>query len=106
MLNFFSTLLSGYPPADHVVREYLTEARSRHLAYDRACSFLEALFKHLTGVLRGFDHSLDYEGFTQEFRARMTDGQKMTGHNKFRQDFYSQVIQKAKQLVLESVSDL
>jgi hypothetical protein len=36
----------------------------------------------------------------------MTDGQKMTVHNEFRQNFYSQVIQKAKQLLLERVSDL
>ncbi len=41
--------------------------------------------------------------YATEFRSRMTEGQKMTGHNKFREDFYKQVVENAKQLEAKRV---
>jgi hypothetical protein len=103
VLDHALILLSGYPPADHSVRDYLTTAGSKDVAYDRASAFLEALFKHTTTTLRALGSSLDYVGFAREFRSCMTEGQKMTGHNQFRGDFYNQVIEKAKQLETQRV---
>jgi hypothetical protein len=97
---------SGYPPADHSVRDYLITAGSRDIAYDRASAFLEALLKHTTAVLCGLDNSLDYVGCAREFRVWMTNGQKMTGHNQFREDFYKKVIAQAKQLETQWVRNL
>jgi hypothetical protein len=99
-------LVSGYPPADHSVRDYLTTAGSKDVAYDRASAFLEALFKHTTDALRDFDSSLDYVGLAREFRSCMTEGQKMTGHNQFREDFYKRVIEKAKLLETQRVRNI
>ncbi len=36
----------------------------------------------------------------------MTEGQKMTGHNQFREDFYKRVIEKAKQLETQRVRNI
>jgi hypothetical protein len=36
----------------------------------------------------------------------MTEGQTMTGHNQFREHFYKQVIEKAKQLETERVRNI
>lgn len=98
VLDHLFILLSGYPPADHGVRDYLTTAGSKDVAYDRASAFLEALFKHTTNTLRTLDSSLDYGGLVKKFRSCMTEGQKMTRPNQFREDFYKRVIEKAKQL--------
>jgi len=57
-------------------------------------------------MLRALDSSLDYVGFAREFRSCMTEGQKMTRHNKFREDFYKQVIEKAKQLGTQRVRNI
>jgi hypothetical protein len=104
ILSHALSLLSGYPPADHSIRDYLITAGSKDIAYDRACALLEALFKHTTDTLRSPDHySLEYVEFAREFRSCMTDGQKMTGHNQFRERFYTQVIDKAKELETERV---
>lgn len=62
VLDHILILISGYPPADHSARDYLTTAGSKDVAYDRASTFLEALFKHTTDTLRDFDSSLDYVG--------------------------------------------
>jgi hypothetical protein len=102
MLIFFL----GYPPADHSMQDYLTTAGSKDIAYDRASAFLEALFKHTTDTLCAADSSLDYIRFMREFRSRMTEGQKMTRHNKFWEDFYNQVIEKAKQLETQWVHNI
>jgi hypothetical protein len=99
-------LLSGYPPADHSIRDYLTTAGSKDIAYDRASAFLEALFTHITDTLRALNGSLNYVGLAGEFRSCMTKGQKMRGHNQFREDFYKQVIEKAKQLKTQRVRNI
>jgi len=44
--------------------------------------------------------------YATEFRLSMTEGQKMTGHNKFREDFYRQVIENAKQLEAKRVGNI
>ena len=101
-----SPLLSGYPPADHGVRDYLTSSVSKDVAYDRSSAFLEALFKHTTATLHDFsfnDDSLEYMDFAREFRMRMTEDQKMTGHNKFRDEFYRRVVEDARQLEAQRV---
>ena len=103
-----SSLLSGYPPADHGVRDYLTSSVSKDVGYDRASAFLEALFKRTTATLHDFrfnDDSPKYVDFAREFRMCMTEGQKMTGHNKFRDDFYRRVVEDARQLEAQRVGN-
>jgi hypothetical protein len=103
-----SSLLSGYPPADHGVRDYLTSSVTKDVAYDRASAFLEALFKYTTATLHDFsfdDDSPKYVDFAREFRMRMTEGQKMTGHNKFREEFYRRVVEDARQLEAQRVGN-
>jgi hypothetical protein len=87
--------LSGYPPADHSVRDYLTCVSSKDQAYDHASAFFGALFIHTAEVVSKFDQSLDYYGLAREFRKRMTEGQKMTKHNEFREEFFEQVVAMA-----------
>ena len=99
-----SSLPSAYPPADHGVRDYLTSSVSKDVAYDRASAYLAALFKHTTATLHDFsfnDDSPRYVDFSREFRMRMTEGQKMTGHNKFRED--RQIVEDARQLEAQRV---
>jgi hypothetical protein len=95
VLNHALILFSGYPPADHGVRDYLTAVNSKNAAYDHASAFLEALFDHTAETLSAFDGQHDYIAFAKKFRTHMTVGQKVTGHNQFREDFYNQVIEKA-----------
>ena len=102
--------IAGYPPADHGVRDYLTSPSSKDVAYDRASAFLEALFTHTENTLYklfGLDSgdSPEYMNYAREFRSRMTEGQKMTRHNSFREEFYKQVVEKAKQLEIKRVGD-
>jgi hypothetical protein len=102
--------IAGYPPADHGVRDYLTSPSSKDVAYDRASAFLEALFDHTANTLQTilcFDpgDSPKYVDYAREFRSRMTEGQKMTGHNKFREELYKVVVEKAKQLEAKRVGD-
>jgi hypothetical protein len=99
------TSFSGYPPADHIARDYLTGATSKDEAYDRASAFLEALFIQTKEVVSKFDPSYDYYGVAREFRRLMTEGQKMTKHNAFREEFYSQVYAQAKQLESRQVRE-
>jgi hypothetical protein len=108
VLDLCSSLLSGYPPADHGVRDYLISSGSKDVAYDRASAFLEALFKHATATLHDFsvnDDSPKYVDFAREFRTRMTEGQKMTSHNKFREEFYRRV-EDARQLEAQRVGNI
>jgi hypothetical protein len=88
------------------VRDYLTNPGSKDVAYDRASAFLEALFKHTTSTLHALDSPLDYDGFAGEFRSRMTEGQRMKGHNQFLEDFYKRVVEKAKQLEAQRVCNI
>ena len=62
----------------------------KDVAYDRASAFLEALFDHTVQTILGFDpgDSPTYVDYARKFRSHMTKGQKMMGHNKFREEFY------------------
>ena len=93
--NSFS--IAGYPPTDDDVRNYLAGAFSRNDAYNRSCAFLEALFTHTITVLRSFD-STSYDEMAAQFRVFMNEGQKISGHNDSRKNFFSAVIQKAREL--------
>lgn len=104
VLDHTFILLSGYPPPDRHVRDYLIPASSRTATFNRASAFLEALFKHAADYIR-LDKSSNYVGFARTFRERMTEGQTMASHNKFRREFYSQVIGKAEALLQEKVCD-
>jgi len=89
---------SGYPPADNGVRKYLSSPSSKDVAYDRVCAFLGALFSYTAIKLRDLDGLTGYVELAQKFRLCMTEGQRMAGHNEFRTDFYSHVIEIAKRL--------
>jgi hypothetical protein len=99
LLNFSS----AYPPADHNVRDYLTGSKSRDEAYDHSCALFESLFTHTLKILLHFDNSLGYVELARAFRVAMTEGQKATGHNDFRRNFYLKVIQMAKELKVQRV---
>jgi len=99
--------LSGYPPPDHRVHEYLTTAQagSQH-AYIRAVAFLGALFQHTAETLPDPKSSLDYVRFARRFRSLMTEGQKMMECNQFRVNFYNRVIEKATMLESQWVRNI
>ncbi|KAK2464489.1 hypothetical protein APHAL10511_003468 [Amanita phalloides] len=105
-INLRGARSTGYPPADHSVRDYLTSAISKHDAFDRASAFLEALFMHITAMLTTLNlkNSSNYVTLAREFRSLMTEGQKITGHNLFRENFYKQIIEAAKQLLTQRKS--
>ena len=90
---------------------HLTSPSSKDVAYNRASAFLEALFNHTADTLHkilDFDpgNPPKYVEYVREFRSCMTEGQKMTGHNKFREEFYHQVVENAKQLEAKRVGDI
>lgn len=95
IFKFFS--ITGYPPADDNVRNYLTGVISRKDAYNRSCAFLEALFTQTNAVLQDI-HSKNHNEMITQFRDFMNKDQKMSGHNNNRKNFFSEVIQKAMKL--------
>ena len=90
-------IVPGYPPADHEVRDFLTEKGTEGESYRRACCFIDALFQHTDDTLeKEFDKELEIEEVAYKFRMRMTEGQTMKMPNEFRREFYQQVVQIAK----------
>jgi len=89
--------LSGYLPADHAVRDYLSTSGSKDIAYNRSSAFLQALFENMNDFLRDVSSS-DYIATAKLLRTKMTVGQHMNGHNQYRQDFYKGVIERASML--------
>lgn len=97
--NSACVLCPGYPPADHVVRDFLTQNGSETESYIRACCFIQALFEQTLQVVENPDFG-DFHKVSEaveRFRILMTTGQTMKGHGLFRTEFYNKVIQKAKQ---------
>ena len=92
-------LCLGYPPPDHVVRDFLTKKVSESESHLRACCFIEALFDHTLLTLRSNHFEADWEicQVAAKFRSLMTTGQSMKGHNEFRTKFYGEVIQIAEE---------
>jgi hypothetical protein len=88
-------LLSGFPPADDDVRNFLTADGSQVDAYDRVCAFLEALFEHTATTIREEFEDVDDAELPSRFRTRMTEGQTFQNHNSFRKAFYREVIQNS-----------
>ena len=98
VLNCIFIFLSGYPPADDALRDYLTTVASKNEAFDRADMFFEALFQHTLRTLQQEYEGLNYSEVASEFRKRMTQGQTMKSHNQYHKSFYNEVICKASQL--------
>lgn len=86
-------IFPGYPPADHVVRDFLTKGGTQAESYHRACCFIDALFQHTAQILRSqFEPESGLNELALEFRRLMTAGQKMKEHNEFRRQFYDRVV--------------
>ncbi|KAF8323573.1 hypothetical protein F5887DRAFT_1208074 [Amanita rubescens] len=95
-INLRDALSTGYPPADHEVRDFLTTKDTETRSYRRACCFVDALFQHTDYTLKmEFNSQWGIEEVAREFRIRMTAGQTMKVHNEFRREFYRQVIRIA-----------
>src|SRR5258707_11856043 len=90
-----SYLLSGFPPADDEVRNFLTADGSQVDAYGRVCAFLEALFEHTAATIREEFGDADDAELPSQFRTGMTEGQTFQKPNSFRKAFYREVIQNA-----------
>ena len=105
--------VSGYPPADHDVRNYLcAEHSDSSVVYHRACAFLTALFNETASVLRG-DHDVvakpeelspidldeDVASLVAQFRAYMNAGTTMTAHGRFRNKFYAKFVDRVQKVV-------
>jgi hypothetical protein len=58
---------------------------------------MEALFEHTLDTLQGPDFGFHWSlrQVSEEFRNLMTTGQSMQGHNKFRREFYDNVVRLA-----------
>ncbi len=88
-------MLSGFPPADDDVRNFLTAVGSQVDAYDRVCAFLDALFEHTAATIREEFGDVDDAELPSRFRTRMTEGQTFQNPNPFQKAFYREVIQNA-----------
>ena len=91
-------VFTGYPPANHAVRDFLTKCMQAE-SYSHCHSFLAALFQHMEHILKGplFDPHLDISEVAEEFRRRMTTGQTMKGHDMLRREFYCNMIRIAEE---------
>lgn len=93
-------MLSGFPPADDDVRNFLTADGSQVDAYDHVCAFLEALFEHTATTIREEFGDVDDAELPSRFRTRMTKGQTFQNPNSFRKAFYREVIQNANKIFM------
>ncbi|KAF8332488.1 hypothetical protein F5887DRAFT_1063857 [Amanita rubescens] len=87
-INLRNARSTGYPAADHEVRDFLTTKDTEAGSYRRACCFVDALFQHTDHTLKmEFNSQWGIEEVAREFRIRMTEGQTMKEHNEFRSNF-------------------
>ncbi|KAL0958082.1 hypothetical protein HGRIS_000258 [Hohenbuehelia grisea] len=92
---------NGYPPPDIAVRDFLLGTTTQGDAYAASIAFFEALFLHLARVLEDEEfRELSYVEVAHLFRLRMTENMSIRSHNKWRQEFYAEVVKVAKQLIL------
>ncbi|KAH9016325.1 hypothetical protein EDB84DRAFT_1276909 [Lactarius hengduanensis] len=100
----------GFPPADDVVRDFLTHVDKKNknmhvLSLSRANNFFHALFLTTAEVVADF-HIRSRAERIQHFRAIMSEGQSMSSSGPKRSRFYKDVITKAtkvRRTVLESL---
>jgi hypothetical protein len=85
--------LSGFPPADRAVRDYLSTSGSKHIVFNRCSAFLRLYLRIRTNFFTMSDHPITSR--LRKFRTKMTVAQHMKGHNQHRRDFYKHVIEKA-----------
>lgn len=96
--------MSGYPPPDNEVRDFLTGGVTRVDSYDRSCAFLQALFETTKEKLSQLDSQPQTVAeAAAQFRRLMTHGQRMAGHNVYRRSYYTQVVSRAHELMTHSV---
>lgn len=96
----YISIFLGYPPADHVVRDFLKKNGSQSDSYHRSYCFIAALFQHTNWLLRDrFKAQCGMDEVALRFRELMTVGQKMKEHNEFRRNFYNRVVQMAEKLM-------
>ncbi|KDR72947.1 hypothetical protein GALMADRAFT_228637 [Galerina marginata CBS 339.88] len=98
-INLRDATSTGYPAADHEVRNFLTRIGTKKETRQRASYFIEALFLHTNEVLAHFDPELSIENLASQFRTCMTAGQTMQQHNYFRTTFYLSVVTIADELM-------
>ena len=80
--------------------------------YLRSCAFLTALFDETASVLQGdldavpkpehlppIDLDVDIASLAGQFREYMNAGITMTGHGRFRTEFYAKVVDRAQKVV-------
>ncbi|KAI5122344.1 hypothetical protein M0805_002511 [Coniferiporia weirii] len=86
---------SGFPPGDHNIRDFLVVNPNRTIEVVDA--FFSALFEVTYKKLRDLygTRDMSYTALAADFRHRMTDGQTMSKANKFRTEFYDDVVQRA-----------
>ncbi|KAI9431358.1 hypothetical protein H4582DRAFT_2085210 [Lactarius indigo] len=89
----------GFPPADDVIRDFLTHVdkknKSMHvLSLSQANHFFHALFLNTAEVVADF-HVRSRAERIQHFRAFMSEGQSMSSSGPKRSRFYKDVITKA-----------
>lgn len=95
--------LSGYPPADEELRDFLLESKSPDEAYRLLHYFVVALFETSAQVVRGLRglDSVSYEVLAARFRKHMTEGQTMRGAGEHRRQFYELVIERTRKVGLQ-----
>ncbi|KIM47504.1 hypothetical protein M413DRAFT_22158 [Hebeloma cylindrosporum] len=100
-LNLRDRNSSGFPPADHAVRDFLMIKGTEAASYWRISCFFAALFSHTLETLKGFDSKNGIEEVAREFRNSMTAGQSFSEHNHFRRAFYEEVIKLANEKAVQ-----
>ncbi|RDB23991.1 hypothetical protein Hypma_008682 [Hypsizygus marmoreus] len=94
---------TGYPPADHKLREFLLgDMDDPNLSYNRMLCFLQSLLETANQVakaLLGSSHPDSYVALAAAFRQYMTDGQSMASAGAERIKFYDDVVTAAQELL-------
>ncbi|OCH84965.1 hypothetical protein OBBRIDRAFT_348625 [Obba rivulosa] len=93
---------SGFPPSDHVVREYiLSHADDPHATFHAYLAFLTACYKDAWHMIdagaAGMSRYQTYGQNCMRFHEWMGEGQQVQRTGENRAAFYARVIEKAKQ---------
>ena len=104
--SIITTRFTGFPAADHNVRNFLDNCTSQREVYARYAAFFTVLFQQLLTRLQTIDS--DWRKYSVEtntkvstafkFRFLMTQNQTYGEPNEYRRTFYQQVCQKAEKV--------
>lgn len=105
---FFLTLkylinpfLSGFPPPDIQVRNWLTQAPDQYTAFLHAAAYVTALLQNITNFTQSQETS-NHAEIIQSFYDLMSRGQTAMGQGEDRIAFFDSVVKRAEEVSFTS----